>query len=212
MTRTKDEALKLAAEFDKRFTSMNGVDVPERVSVPRDEWRALSAAIKQSLAAPTVQEPVAYLFTNVQSGDIEASTDPDHKEGEREMWYREPLVRPLAAPPPAQDFTCSTGLCHYKAQPAPVQEPVAYVETKKVHGHMCCFLYRHDSTKLLLDGTQLYTTPPAAQPAAQEFTCSTGLCHYKALPDAIHHTDLSEHPEYISGWNDYRAAMMEMMK
>ena len=45
-----------------------------------------------------VQEPVAYLFTNVQSGDIEASTDPDHKEGEREMWYREPLVRPLAAP------------------------------------------------------------------------------------------------------------------
>jgi hypothetical protein len=23
-------------------------------------------------------------------------------------------------------------------------------------------------------------TPPAAQPAAQEFTCSTGLCHYKA--------------------------------
>jgi hypothetical protein len=33
-----------------------------------------------------------------------------------------------------------------------------------------------------------------------------------AIPDAIHHTDLSEHPKYISGWNDYRAAMMEMMK
>jgi hypothetical protein len=49
-------------------------------------------------------------------------------------------------------------------------------------------------------------------PPAQEFVCSTGLCHYKALPDPIHHTDLSEHPEYISGWNDYRAAMMEMMK
>jgi hypothetical protein len=59
---------------------------------------------------------------------------------------------------------------------------------------------------------KLYTTPPAAQPAAQEIVCSTGLCHYKALPDAIHHTDLSEHPEYISGWNDYRQAMMEMMK
>jgi hypothetical protein len=60
MTHTKDEALKLAAEFDKRFTSMNGVDVPERVSVPRDEWRALHGAIKQALAqpAPTVQ-PVA---------------------------------------------------------------------------------------------------------------------------------------------------------
>jgi hypothetical protein len=43
----------------------------------------------------------------------------------------------------------------------------------------------------------LYTTPPAAQPA---------------VPDAIHHTDLSEHPEYISGWNDCRQAMLEMMK
>jgi hypothetical protein len=55
----KDEALKLAAEFDKRFTSMNGVDVPERVSVPRDEWRALNAAIKQALAAPV--QPVAWV-------------------------------------------------------------------------------------------------------------------------------------------------------
>jgi len=55
---TKNDALKLGAAFDKRFTSMNGVDVPERVSVPRDEWRALHAAIKQALAAPTVQEPV----------------------------------------------------------------------------------------------------------------------------------------------------------
>ena len=54
----KDEVLKMAAEFDKRFTSMNGIDVPERVSVPRDEWRALNQALKQALAAPTVQEPV----------------------------------------------------------------------------------------------------------------------------------------------------------
>jgi hypothetical protein len=50
--------------------------------------------------APTVQEPAAYLFTNVQSGDIEASTNPYHKEGEREMWYREPLVRPPSQPAP----------------------------------------------------------------------------------------------------------------
>jgi hypothetical protein len=31
-------------------------------------------------------------------------------------------------------------------------------------------------------------------------------------PDAIHHTDLSEHPEYTSGWNDCRAEMMRGMK
>jgi hypothetical protein len=42
----------------------------------------------------------------------------------------------------------------------------------------------------------LYTTPPA-QPA---------------VPDAIHHTDLSEHPQYISGWNDCRAEMLKGMK
>jgi hypothetical protein len=40
------------------------------------------------------------------------------------------------------------------------------------------------------------TTPPAAQPA---------------VPDAIHHTDLSEHPQYIEGWNDCRAEMLKGM-
>jgi hypothetical protein len=45
--------MKLVAEFDKRFTSMNGVDVPEKVSVPRDEWRALRDAIVQSPAQPS---------------------------------------------------------------------------------------------------------------------------------------------------------------
>ena len=58
MTHTKDEALDKAAEFDKRFTSMNGIDVPERVSVPRDEWRALHAAIMQALAAQPAPVPL----------------------------------------------------------------------------------------------------------------------------------------------------------
>jgi len=40
-----------------------------------------------------------------------------------------------------------------------------------------------------------YTTPPAP-----------------AVPDAIHHTDLSEHPQYIEGWNDCRAEMLKGMK
>ena len=40
------KALKLAAEFDRYFTSFNGVDVPERVSVSRDEWRQLHAALQ----------------------------------------------------------------------------------------------------------------------------------------------------------------------
>jgi hypothetical protein len=52
-----------------------------------------------------------------------------------------------------------------------------------------------------------YATPPAA-----EFVCSTRLCHYKALPDALTSADIQEHIEYVAGWNDYRKAMMEMMK
>jgi hypothetical protein len=32
------------------------------------------------------------------------------------------------------------------------------------------------------------------------------------IPDAIHHTDLSEHPQYIEGWNDCRAEMLKEMK
>lgn len=38
---------KLLADFNRYFTSSNGVDVPARVSVPRDEWRALFAALSE---------------------------------------------------------------------------------------------------------------------------------------------------------------------
>jgi len=41
----------LAADFNRYFTSANGVDVPARVSVPRDEWRAVYAALSAELAA-----------------------------------------------------------------------------------------------------------------------------------------------------------------
>ena len=44
------EAMKLAAEFNRYFTSANGVDVPAKVSVSRDEWRALFTAIQQAEA------------------------------------------------------------------------------------------------------------------------------------------------------------------
>lgn len=36
-------------------------------------------------------DPVAWMFTNVQSGDIEASTDPEAYDPE--MWHREPLYK-----------------------------------------------------------------------------------------------------------------------
>jgi hypothetical protein len=36
------------------------------------------------------------------------------------------------------------------------------------------------------------------------------LAAQPAVPDAIHHTDLSESLEYIQGWNDCRAEMLRM--
>jgi hypothetical protein len=81
-------------------------------------------------------------------------------------------------------------------EPAPVQEPVAWMHTA---GHI---QGRNPNWEpVIADGytqerswTPLYTTPPAA-----------------AVPDAIHHTDLSETLEYIQGWNDCRAEMLKGM-
>jgi hypothetical protein len=74
-----------------------------------------------------------------------------------------------------------------------VQEPVAFF-------HLNQGFYWARPTKITAPATvdveplPLYTTPPAAQPA---------------VPDAIHHTDLSETLEYIQGWNDCRQAMLK---
>lgn len=46
----------LVKEFDRYFTSTNGVDVPARVSVPRDEWRTLRQAIAGAEQTPRQPE------------------------------------------------------------------------------------------------------------------------------------------------------------
>lgn len=94
---TKDEALKLALEALEQLQggcTDHDDGTVEAITVWCPE---VIDAIKQALAQPE-QEPVAYLFTNVQSNDIESSTDPDHKQGERELWFREALVRPAQEP------------------------------------------------------------------------------------------------------------------
>lgn len=75
------EAMKLAAEFNRYFTSANGVDVPARVSVSRDEWRQLFAALSQQpdntscksvqkrleAQQPATGEPVKGLLRDMQA-------------------------------------------------------------------------------------------------------------------------------------------------
>lgn len=62
---TKDAALTMALEFNKRFFSLNAVDVSANISVPRDEWRVLFKSIQTALAQTSdsvKQEPVGTFF------------------------------------------------------------------------------------------------------------------------------------------------------
>lgn len=43
---SNEHITKAIDDFNRYFTSLNGVDVDARVSVPRDEWRALFALLR----------------------------------------------------------------------------------------------------------------------------------------------------------------------
>jgi hypothetical protein len=81
-----------------------------------------------------------------------------------------------------------------QALAAPVQEPVAILKGIDEYGPIVDW-HRHWVTAPI--GTKFYTALPAAQPA---------------VPDAMTSADIQEHIEYVAGWNDCRAAMLEMMK
>jgi hypothetical protein len=108
---TKDEALKLALE------ALEELVVTERTSVDIDRGEAAITAIKQALAA-LVQEPVAW---QVMVED-EAMEEFSVKDAAHDWCVQQKLdgspysywIRPLYTTLPAQEFVCSTGLCHYK--------------------------------------------------------------------------------------------------
>jgi hypothetical protein len=114
------------------------------------------------------------------------------------MQLREAIQALAAQPAPVQPVPWSQALESVWAEPddtpstqPAVQEPVAVLN----HAHGV-YAFRSVNLQGLPDGEyQVYTAPLAA-----------------AVPDAIHHTDLSEHPQYIEGWNDCRAEMLKGMK
>jgi len=90
------------------------------------------------------------------------------------------------------------------AQPAPVQEPVAWVSLQWLAemilsdcGHSSNYTPLLDRVKARIEQWERANSAPT--PPAQP-----------AVPDALNPKD--ENPAYAAGWNDCRAAMMEMMK
>ena len=168
------EAMKLALEaLQEVYWSSRSAKHDEAIT-----------AIKQALAAqpaPTVQEPVAWV-TDLEF-DFDTELIPARRKGKLGT---ADMTIPLYTTPPA-------------AQPAPVQEPVAWTlllvgEHHGIIGKAGDRFLGHPEHYQRVD---VYTTPPAAQPA---------------IPDALTSADIQEHIEYVAGWNDCRQAMMEMMK
>jgi hypothetical protein len=157
MTHTKDTALDLALEAlvrIKRFGNTFGYRSWEQN--PYEQVCEAITAIKQALAAPTVQEPVAYR-SRLASGNYTYCTTPQFFDN----------AQPLYTTPPAQ--------------PAPVQEPFGYLEIEDIESHS---EYPHNcrSINLWHEGGEemvaIYTTPPAAPvPLTPHQVCEMGLKH-----------------------------------
>ena len=268
----KAEALKLALEALESYKGFI-----EDAHIIEGQWHWIDGAsnaittIKQAIAAPTVQEPVAWMFEDDQdNGHKTLRQTPPSPEVVAHLakWNRPAWVPLYTAPPAAQPapvqpvqeadvfdddievtgpttirtrYRLEVGTKLYTTPPAaPVQEPVAW---RKFNGFRFDYIEHQPALSGMVskEWKPLYdTTPPAAQRQWVGLTdeemylnCPNWLSQeqckvwvqqieaklkeknaaaQQAVPDAIHHTDLSESLEYIQGWNECRQAMLEMMK
>ena len=95
------EAMKLALEALKQIDE----------AMPFPVAKLAQAALREALAQPQ-QEPVAWaIFTNAGNALMWSTFQPHLQKLADDEGL---TITPLYTSPPAQEFVCSTGLCHYR--------------------------------------------------------------------------------------------------
>jgi hypothetical protein len=194
---TLDELREALAELEA--TNRQVEILSDALAESRREVAALKAAPVQPVAQWQKRHPAR------TAGKWENTNEHDAK------WWRDKAqgwdIRALYTTPPAQEFTCSTGLCHYKGM-----ENIT-VSRDKVEQWLEDLEYSN-SDKDVIAAIEQALAAPVQEPVATLFgslpVYDTPLAAQPAVPDAI--TDDSESPEYRTGWNDCRAEMLKGMK